>query len=77
MARQVLACSNSVQYVRLHPILMTMLLYHYKQLTEYFSEVEQIEAKVERLLLLAKEEKRRKTSVLSPAEASTLTSTTP
>jgi hypothetical protein len=56
---------------------MSMLLYHYKQLTEYISEVEQIEAKVERLLLLAKEEKRRKTSVLSPAEASTLTSTTP
>jgi hypothetical protein len=24
------ACSNSVQYVRLHPILMSILLYHYK-----------------------------------------------
>jgi hypothetical protein len=40
------ACSNSVQYVRLHPILMSILLYHYKQLTECFSEVEEIEAKV-------------------------------
>src|ERR671914_3016237 len=25
------ACSNSVQYVRLHPILMSILLYHYKE----------------------------------------------
>ncbi len=24
------ACSNSVQYVRLHPILMSILLYHYR-----------------------------------------------
>jgi hypothetical protein len=34
------ACSNSVQYVRLHSILMSILLYHYKQLTECISEVE-------------------------------------
>ncbi|MDQ3909832.1 MAG: hypothetical protein M3232_05445 [Thermoproteota archaeon] len=40
------ACSNSVQSVRLHPILMSILLYHYKQLTECISEVEWIEAKV-------------------------------
>ena len=40
------ACSNSVQYVRLHPILMSILLYDYKQLTGCISEVEQIEAKV-------------------------------
>jgi hypothetical protein len=38
-------CSYSVQYVRLHPILMSILLYHYKQLTECISEVEQIDAK--------------------------------
>src|ERR687897_1652067 len=42
------ACSNSVQYVRLHPILMSILLYHYKQLTECISEVERIETKVNR-----------------------------
>jgi hypothetical protein len=42
------ACSNSVQYVRLHPILMSILLYQYKQLTESISEVEEIEAKVMR-----------------------------
>jgi hypothetical protein len=40
------ACSNSVQYVRLHPILISILLYHYKQLTECISEVERIEARV-------------------------------
>src|SRR5215211_477395 len=40
------ACSNSVQYVRLHPILMSILLYHYKELTECISEVERIEAQV-------------------------------
>src|SRR5215216_1334592 len=40
------ACSNSVQYVRLHPILMSIFLYHYKQLTACISEVERIEAKV-------------------------------
>ena len=40
------ACSNSVQYVRLHPILMSILLYHFKQLTGSIEEVERIEAKV-------------------------------
>ncbi len=40
------ACSNSVQYVRLHPILMSILLYHFKELTECISEVGRIEAKV-------------------------------
>jgi hypothetical protein len=41
------ACSDSVQYVRLHPILISILLYHYKQLTQCISEVEQIEAKID------------------------------
>ena len=40
------ACSNSVQYVRLHPILMSILLYHSIQLTQCISEVERIEARV-------------------------------
>src|ERR671919_689116 len=38
------ACSNSVQYVRLHPILMSILLHNYKDLTQCISEVERIEA---------------------------------
>jgi hypothetical protein len=41
------ACSYSVQYVRLHPILMSIVFHHYKQLTECISEVEEIEAKVD------------------------------
>ncbi|MDQ3851537.1 MAG: hypothetical protein M3299_01745 [Thermoproteota archaeon] len=41
------ACSNSVQYVRFHPILMSIVFHHYKQLTECISEVEEIEAKVD------------------------------
>jgi hypothetical protein len=40
------ACSNSVQYVRLHPILMSILLYDYKQLTQCITEVERIESRV-------------------------------
>jgi hypothetical protein len=41
------ACSYSVQHVRLHPILMSILFHHYKQLTECIGQVEQMEDKVE------------------------------
>ncbi len=56
------ACSNSVQYVRLHPILMSILLYDFKQLTECISEVERIENRVnskkkEWLMIKEEEEK--------------------
>ncbi len=44
------ACSYSVQYVRLHPILISIVFHHYKQLRECISEVEEIEAKVEYLV---------------------------
>jgi len=37
------ACSNSVQLVPLHPIIMSILFHHYKELTQLLSEVEQIE----------------------------------
>src|SRR5918995_4036954 len=40
------ACSYSVQPVRLYPILMSILLHHFKELTECTKEVERIEAKV-------------------------------
>jgi hypothetical protein len=40
------ACSYSVQPVRLYPILMSILLHHFKELTECINEVERIEAKV-------------------------------
>jgi hypothetical protein len=37
------ACSASVQIVRLHPILMSILLHHFKQLTECIEQIKQIE----------------------------------
>lgn len=37
------ACSNSVQLVPLHPIIMSILFHHYKELTECIKEVERIE----------------------------------
>ena len=37
------ACSNSVQLVPLHPIIVSILFHHYKELKECMSEVEQIE----------------------------------
>jgi hypothetical protein len=41
------ACSNSVQLMPLHPIIMSILFHYYKQFKECISEVEQIiEAKV-------------------------------
>ena len=40
------ACSYVVQPVRLYPILMSILLYHFKELTECIKEVERIEGKV-------------------------------
>jgi hypothetical protein len=41
------ACSYSVQYVQLHPILMSILFHHFKQLTECIKQVQKMEAKVE------------------------------
>jgi hypothetical protein len=40
------ACSYGVQPVRLYPILMSILLHHFKELTECIKEVERIEVKV-------------------------------
>jgi hypothetical protein len=40
------ACSYAVQPVRLYPILMSILLHHFKELTECIKEVERIEVKV-------------------------------
>jgi hypothetical protein len=65
------ACSNSVQYVRIHPILMSILLYHHKQLTECILEVEQIEVNLEGL----QKKKRRvrgSPAILPPTEAAVI-----
>ena len=40
------ACSYSVQPVRLYSILMSILLYNFKELTQCISEAEQIEARL-------------------------------
>lgn len=37
------ACSNSVQLVPLHPIMISILFHHYKELKEYIFEIEQLE----------------------------------
>src|SRR5215212_9407928 len=38
------ACSNSTQLVPLHPIIMSILFHHYKELIQLVSEVESMEA---------------------------------
>jgi uncharacterized protein Yka (UPF0111/DUF47 family) len=40
------ACSYAVHPGRLYPILMSILLHHFKELTECIKEVERIEGKV-------------------------------
>ena len=40
------ACSNSVQLIPLHPIIMSILFHHYKEIIQCTSEVEQIEARI-------------------------------
>src|SRR5918995_3952067 len=40
------ACSNSVQLVPLHPIIMSILFHHYKELTLCVNQVEKIEERV-------------------------------
>jgi hypothetical protein len=41
------ACSNSVQLALFHPIIMSILFHHYKQLKECMEQVEQMGIKVE------------------------------
>ena len=65
------ACSNSVQYVRLHRILMSILIYDYEQLTQCIEEVEQIESRVSSIkkkewLMKKKEEERKKKKKCPP-----------
>jgi hypothetical protein len=43
------ACSSSVQLVPLHPIIMSILFHHYKELKECISKVEQMMVKVQDL----------------------------
>lgn len=43
------ACSNSVQLVALHPIVMSIIFHHYKQLKECLSEAEKLRVKAEEM----------------------------
>jgi hypothetical protein len=58
------ACAYAVQPVRLYPILMPILLHHFKDLNACILEVEQIEAKVnnskKKTRLTIKEEEQEK-----------------
>jgi hypothetical protein len=40
------ACSNSVQLVPFHPIMISILFHHYKELKECASQVDQMSVKV-------------------------------
>ena len=40
------ACSNLVQLVPLHPIIMSIVFHHYKELKEYIAEGKHVENKV-------------------------------
>jgi hypothetical protein len=60
------ACSNSVQLVPVHPIFMSILFHHYKELKECVEQVEQIEARVnnsKRKGLTKKEEKQKQKEI--------------
>jgi hypothetical protein len=50
------ACSYAVQPVRVYPILMSILLHHFKELTECIKEVERIEVKVNNITMNKKAE---------------------
>jgi hypothetical protein len=63
------ACSNSVQLVPLHPIIVSILFHHYKELKECTCEVEQIEAKVnnKHSKFTVKEEEGKEVDLLVPS----------
>jgi hypothetical protein len=42
------ACSNSCQLVPLHPIFISILFHHYKELLQCIREVEEFEREIER-----------------------------
>jgi hypothetical protein len=58
--------SYSIQWVRLHPILlMSILLYHFKQLTDYSEQVKQIEPG--RKFIVVRERKRMRRLTALPS----------
>jgi hypothetical protein len=64
------ACSNSVQLVPLHPIIMSILFHHYKELIQLLSEVEQMEEATivnsnKRFVINGKEEEKQQDSKMT------------
>jgi hypothetical protein len=69
------ACSYAVQPVRLYPILMSILLHNFEELTQCISEAERIEAKLTKTKELTKQKQEEKEqwpqprpTVLSPPQ---------
>jgi hypothetical protein len=61
------SCSNSVQLVVLHPIIRSILFQHCKELIQLISEVEHIEARINKHRRLTIRERRRRRRILAPA----------
>jgi hypothetical protein len=61
------ACSNSVQLVPLHPIIMSILFHHYKELIQLSSEVEQMQ---EAAAIINNSSKKKKKEVTIEEESS-------
>lgn len=61
------ACSYAVQPVRLYPILMSILLHHFKKLTECIKEVERIEARLNSMNKGREKEKEEDIELLPPS----------
>jgi hypothetical protein len=61
------ACSYTVQPVRLYPILMSILLFNFKQLTQCISEVEWIESIVKSKNKEVTKEKEEDMELLPPS----------
>src|SRR5215204_5684149 len=62
------ACSNSVQLVPLHPIIMSILFHHYKELIQLVSEVEQMEMEAATTTVINNSSKKKKKKELTIEE---------
>jgi hypothetical protein len=62
------ACSNSVQLVPLHPIIMSILFHHYKELIQLVSEVEQMEMEAATTTVINNSNKKKKKKELTIEE---------
>jgi hypothetical protein len=54
------ACSNSCQLVPLHPIIISVLFHHYKELLERIERLSRQRLKVKKIIVLSREKKDEK-----------------